>query len=72
MLGGLVVNERPRVSHAQVDELKAVLHNCVKHGPSSHNRGGVVDLRAQLMDGWRGWSSTTPAGAPAFVLSSRR
>ncbi|GAA1914524.1 reverse transcriptase family protein [Nocardioides hwasunensis] len=37
-LGGLVVNERPRVSRADVDRLKAILHNCRVHGPSSQNR----------------------------------
>ena len=49
VLGGLVVNERPHVSRADVDRLKAVLHNCVRHGPSSQNREGVLDFRAHLL-----------------------
>ncbi|WP_341229590.1 reverse transcriptase family protein [Nocardioides salarius] len=38
VLGGLVVNERPRVSRAEVDRLRAILHNCLTHGPSTQNR----------------------------------
>ncbi|WP_134767630.1 reverse transcriptase family protein [Nocardioides sp. 1609] len=37
-LGGLVVNEQPRVSRAEVDTLRAVVHNCRRHGPSTQNR----------------------------------
>lgn len=47
-LGGLVVNDRPRVARAEVDRLRAVLHNCARHGPSSQNRDGVPDLRRHL------------------------
>lgn len=39
-LGGLVVNERPRVARAEVDVLRAILHNCERFGPSSQNREG--------------------------------
>lgn len=37
-LAGLVVNDRPRVARDQVDTLRAILHNCHRHGPSSQNR----------------------------------
>lgn len=37
-LGGLVVNERPKVARREVDALKAILHNCLRFGPSSQNR----------------------------------
>ncbi|MEO9322632.1 reverse transcriptase family protein [Nocardioides sp. C4-1] len=40
VLGGLVVNERPRVARAEVDVLRAVLHNCRRHGAASQNRDG--------------------------------
>ncbi|MDO9457560.1 reverse transcriptase family protein [Nocardioides sp.] len=40
MLGGLVVNDRPRVGRAEVDLLRAILHNCRRHGPSTQNREG--------------------------------
>ena len=39
-LTGLVVNDRPRVSRAEVDRLRAILHNCARHGPSTQNRDG--------------------------------
>jgi hypothetical protein len=48
VLGGLVVNERPHVGRAEVDRLRAVLHNCVRSGPSSQNREGVLDFRGHL------------------------
>jgi RNA-directed DNA polymerase len=39
-LGGLVVNQRPRVARADVDVLRAILHNCRRDGPSTQNRQG--------------------------------
>jgi len=48
VLGGLVVNERPHVARAEVDRLRAVLHNCARHGPSGQNREGRADFRAHL------------------------
>ncbi|WP_374457095.1 reverse transcriptase family protein [Nocardioides sp.] len=40
-LAGLVVNERPKVSRREVDVLRAILHNCRHHGPSSQNHDDV-------------------------------
>ena len=37
-LGGLVVNQSPRVARTEVDTLRAILHNCRQHGPSTQNR----------------------------------
>ena len=48
VLGGLVVNDRPHVGRADVDLLRAVLHNCVRHGPSTQDRQGSPDFRASL------------------------
>lgn len=39
-LGGLVVNQTPRVARTEVDRLRAILHNCRHHGPSTQNRDG--------------------------------
>lgn len=47
-LAGLVVNDRPRVARAEVDLLRAILHNCRRHGPSSQNRGDVPAWEAHL------------------------
>lgn len=48
VLGGLVVNDRPHVGRADVDLLKAVLHNCIQHGPSTQNLQGKPDFHAHL------------------------
>ena len=47
-LTGLVTNERLNVRRADVDLLKAILTNCVRHGPQSQNRAGNADFRAHL------------------------
>jgi hypothetical protein len=54
LLGGLVVNETPRVSRAEVDLLRAILHNCVRHGPRSQNREDRPDFEGYLR-GRVGW-----------------
>lgn len=46
---GVVVNERPNVGRAEYDELKAILYNCVQHGPAAENRNGHTDFRAHLL-----------------------
>lgn len=47
-LGGLVVNERPRVSRREVDLLRAILHNCDHYGPTSQNRSAHPAFRDHL------------------------
>ena len=47
-LAGLTVNKGPNVSRRELDQLKAVLTNCVRHGVASENRGGHHDFRAHL------------------------
>jgi RNA-directed DNA polymerase len=46
---GLVVNENLGVARQARDCLKALLHNCVKHGPSGQNHAGHADFRAHLL-----------------------
>ncbi|MCP3420774.1 reverse transcriptase family protein [Nocardioides pinisoli] len=48
VLGGLVVNERPRVARREVDLLKAILHNCHRFGPSTQNRHDVPAFEEHL------------------------
>ncbi|RMG41975.1 MAG: RNA-directed DNA polymerase, partial [Planctomycetota bacterium] len=45
---GVVVNTRPNVPRALFDELKAILTNCIRHGPASQNRTGATDFAAHL------------------------
>lgn len=47
-LAGLVVNERPRVPREEVDLLRAILHNCRRHGPSTQNRDQVPAFEEHL------------------------
>lgn len=47
-VAGVVVNVRPAVPRADLDRLKAVLTNCLRHGPASQNRDGRPDFRAFL------------------------
>ena len=48
-IAGVIVNDRPNVPRAVFDELKAILHNCVQHGPASQNRGQHPDFRRHLI-----------------------
>jgi hypothetical protein len=45
---GLVVDERPNLPRAEYDRLKAVLHQCVRDGPSSQDREGHADWPSVL------------------------
>lgn len=51
---GIVVNDHVNVPRRGYDDLKALLHNCCKHGPASQNRDRRTDFRAHL-DGRVGW-----------------
>ena len=45
---GLVVNEHVNILRHDYDTLKAILHNCAKHGAESQNRSGVPNFPAHL------------------------
>lgn len=47
-LAGVVANERLNVPRSDYDRLKAILTNCIRHGPSSQNREAHADFRAHL------------------------
>jgi hypothetical protein len=44
----VVVNRAPNLARDQFDRLKAVLHQCVVHGPSTQNREGIAHWREHL------------------------
>ncbi len=48
LVTGAVVNTHPNVPRSLFDELKAVLTNCIRHGPQSQNRQGCADFAAHL------------------------
>ncbi|MEW4487805.1 reverse transcriptase domain-containing protein [Thalassoglobus sp. JC818] len=45
---GVVVNEKPNVSRKEFDQVKAILYNCIKHGPQSQNRAEIVNFAEHL------------------------
>jgi hypothetical protein len=51
---GVVVNEHCNVPRAEFDRLRAIIFNCVRHGPQSQNRLTAGDFRRHL-EGRIGW-----------------
>jgi hypothetical protein len=47
-LAGLVTNERLNVRRSDFDRVKAILTNCVRHGPGSQNRDAHPHFREHL------------------------
>jgi len=47
-LAGVVINRHANVARAVFDRLKAILHNCVRHGPAGQNCERHEDFRAHL------------------------
>lgn len=45
---GIVVNEKLSLSRADYDQLKAILTNCLRHGPASQNRAGHPEFASHL------------------------
>jgi hypothetical protein len=47
-LAGVVVNQRLNIKRTDFDNLKAILTNCLRHGPEIQNRDGHTDYRLHL------------------------
>jgi len=47
-LAGVVVNRHPNLARDEFDVLKAILTNCIRHGPASQNRAAHPDFRGHL------------------------
>lgn len=45
---GIVINQKINMPRDDYDRLKAILNNCIKHGPAGQNRTAVADFRAHL------------------------
>ncbi|GAC66875.1 reverse transcriptase family protein [Gordonia soli] len=60
-LAGLVVNDRPRVSRVDYDNLRALLHNAIRDGATAQNREGHPEFRSHVygLIAWVG--ATDPA-----------
>jgi RNA-directed DNA polymerase len=69
MVTGLVVNARPNLPRAEFDRLKAILTNCVRHGPGEQNRARHPDFRAHLAGKIAHLAAANPArGRKLWVL----
>jgi RNA-directed DNA polymerase len=47
-LAGVVLNRHLNSRRDEYDRLKAILTNCLRHGPASQNRDGHLDFKAHL------------------------
>jgi RNA-directed DNA polymerase len=70
LVGGLVVNAHAQVPRATFDTVKAIVRNCIQHGPASQNRDGHPDFRAHLrgLVGWAGGAADSPRRAKLDAL----
>lgn len=67
-VAGIVLNIRPNPPRAAFDELKAILTNCLRHGPQSQNRAGHRDFRAYLSGRLAYFNQLNPARAGRLRL----
>ena len=51
---GIVINDAPNIARPEFDRLKAILTNCIRHGPATQNRDHHPDFRA-FLGGKVGW-----------------
>lgn len=66
-LAGLVVNSAPAAPRAEYDELRALLHNCLRTGAEAQNRAGHNDFQAHV----RGRIEWVAAGRPGRAAKLR-
>ena len=45
---GVIVNSKTNIPRREYDTLKAILHNCIKHGPAGQNREKHPDFKEHL------------------------
>jgi hypothetical protein len=64
---GVVVNRHANLARRDYDRLKAILTNCVRHGPASQNRDGRADFRAWLRGHLAHAQAINPARAGKLV-----
>ncbi|WP_156109619.1 reverse transcriptase family protein [Cryobacterium sp. MLB-32] len=69
---GVVVNARTNMSRRDVDRLKAIIHNCVLHGPESQNTAAHADFRAHLLGRLSWLESLNPERARTLRTEFRR
>ncbi len=45
---GITLNQHANIRRRDYDRLKAILYNCIQHGPASQNRNGIVNFHQHL------------------------
>jgi RNA-directed DNA polymerase len=60
-LAGIVANEHMNVTRADFDRLKAILTNCIRHGPGTQNRKLHPQFRSHLLGRVAFFESINPA-----------
>ena len=45
---GIVLNQHANIGRQDFDQLKAILFNCIQHGPASQNRDGIANFKQHL------------------------
>ena len=69
---GVVVNDHIAIARRDLDELRAILHNCARTGPAAQNRADHPDFRAHLLGRISWVASIDPAkGARLTALFDR-
>jgi retron-type reverse transcriptase len=69
---GVVVNAHPNLPRVEFDQLKAILTNCVRHGPAGQNRDRHPDFRRHLAGKVAHLSAVNPArGRKLWALFDR-
>lgn len=48
-VNGIVVNGRTNIARSERNQLRAILHNCVRSGPQTQNREQRSDFGAYLL-----------------------
>jgi hypothetical protein len=69
---GVVVNERLSAGRREVRALRALLHNCVRHGPTSQNRGSHPRFREHLRGRIAHVAQVDPAKGAALLAVFER
>jgi len=69
---GVVVNAHPNVRRSEFDQFKAILTNCVRHGPDSQNRKGLPDFRGHLAGKIAHVSSLNPSRGRKLLMLFRQ
>jgi len=66
---GVVVNEGPAVARTERDRLRAILHNCARHGAASQAGGQPVAEFAAALRGRLAWVASVHPGHGATLLA---